>query len=82
MLLIKRLGEAQIQLHRLQTVFVLQAGNFIQDLNFNALIRLQADNQFVLRQLLIGVAEQVQRRVLKYTTTSEHLVGRRLPVRR
>ena len=82
MLLVEGFREAQVQLGGLQTVLVIQPRHLVQHLNFDAFVRLQADGQLVLRQLLVRIAEQVKRRVLKYTTTSEHLVGRRLPVRR
>lgn len=65
MLLMEGIGEAQIQLSGLQTVFMLQPRHLIQNIDLYPFIRLQANGQLILRQRLIGVAEQVQRWILK-----------------
>ncbi|MNP79700.1 hypothetical protein D3C76_1776060 [compost metagenome] len=65
MLLIEGFREAQIQLGGLQTMLVIQTRHLVQYLDFDPFVRLQANSQFVLWQLLIGVTEQVQRWVFK-----------------
>ncbi|MNI55453.1 hypothetical protein D3C73_1104050 [compost metagenome] len=46
-------------------MFVIQARDLVQYLDLDAFIRLQTNGQFVLRQLLVRIAEQVQRWVLE-----------------
>ena len=65
MSLVEGLRIAQIQLGYLQIVFVVKTRHFIEDLNIHALIRLQANRQLVLRQLLPVLFKQVQLRGFK-----------------
>ena len=63
--MIEGLGVAQIQFGGLQVMFVIQSRHFVQDLDIHTFIRLQTDSQFVLRQLLPRLFEQVQFRVFE-----------------
>ncbi|MOA25875.1 hypothetical protein D3C78_1466270 [compost metagenome] len=53
-------GVAQIQFGGLQVVLVIQPRHFVQNLNIDTFVRLQADGQLVLRQFLPGLFEQIQ----------------------
>ena len=60
MRLIKGLGIAQIQFSDLQVMFMIEARHFVQYLDIYPFVRLQANGQLVLRQLLPGLFKQIQ----------------------
>ncbi|CNU49989.1 Uncharacterised protein [Salmonella enterica subsp. enterica serovar Bovismorbificans] len=65
MRLIKGLGVAQIKLRDLQIMLMIQPRYFVKHLNIYAFIRLQANRQFVLRQVLPGLFKEIQFRRLE-----------------
>ncbi len=63
--LIKGLGVAQIKLRDLQIMLMIQPRYFVKYLNIYAFIRLQANRQFVLRQVLPDSLKRFSSGVLK-----------------
>lgn len=60
MRLVKGLGIAQIQFSDLQVMFMIEARHFVQYLDIYPFVRLQANGQLVLRQLLPCLFKQIQ----------------------
>jgi len=60
MRLVEGFGVAQIQFSDLQVMFMIEARHFVQYLDIYPFVRLQANGQLVLRQLLPGLFKQIQ----------------------